>query len=88
MELEEYLKQEGSVIDAVYYLQNYAEGWKDGHFEEKYDFRDCIDHNDHNPRYYQDSDKGQYLTSDNESSFGYNMASSLSIHNVFYNIYF
>ena len=43
MELEEYLKKEGSVIDMVYYLQNYAEGWKNGHFEEKHDFRECID---------------------------------------------
>ena len=60
MELEEYLKQEGPVIDMVYHLQNYAEGWKDGHFEEKYDFRDCIDRDGNNPRYYQDSDKGQY----------------------------
>ena len=49
MELEEYLKKEGSVIDMVYYLQNYAEGWKSGHFEEKHDFRECIDP----PRYRQ-----------------------------------
>ena len=50
IELEEYLKKEGSIIDTVYYLQNYAEGWKDGKFEEKHDFRDCIDP----PRYHQD----------------------------------
>ena len=43
MELEDYLRQEGPIIDTVYYLQNYAEGWKDGHFEEKHDFRECID---------------------------------------------
>ena len=43
MELEEYLIQEGPIIDSVYYLQNYAEGWKNGHFEEKHDFRECID---------------------------------------------
>ena len=42
MELESYLKQEGPIIDTVYYLQNYAEGWKNGHFEEKHDFRDCV----------------------------------------------
>ena len=50
IELEEYLEKEGSIIDTVYYLQNYAEGWKDGKFEEKHDFRDCID----SPRYHQD----------------------------------
>ena len=50
MELEEYLEKEGPIIDTVYYLQNYAEGWKDGHFEEKHDFRECID----KPRYQQE----------------------------------
>lgn len=32
-------------IDEVIYLQGYAEGWKDGHFEIKYDKRECIDGN-------------------------------------------
>ena len=50
MELEDYLQQEGPIIDTVYYLQNYAEGWKNGHFEEKHDFRECID----KPRYRQE----------------------------------
>ena len=53
IELEEYLEKEGSIIDTVYYLQNYAEGWKDGKFEEKHDFRDCIDP----PRYHQDGNQ-------------------------------
>ena len=50
MELEDYLKLEGNIIDTVYYLQNYAEGWKDGKFEEKHDFRECIDR----PRYHKE----------------------------------
>ena len=50
MELEDYLKQEENIIDTVYYLQNYAEGWKDGKFEEKHDFRECIDR----PRYHKE----------------------------------
>lgn len=41
---------EGSTIDSVIYLQRYAEGWQDGKFEEKFDYRDCIDA----PRYRKD----------------------------------
>lgn len=45
MEFEEFLAVTGSkgVIDQIYYLQHYKEGWKDGHFEEKIDVRECID---------------------------------------------
>ena len=50
IELDDYLRQEGPIIDSVFYLQNYAEGWKDGKFEEKHDFRECIDQ----PRYRQE----------------------------------
>ena len=50
IELDDYLKQEGPIIDSVFYLQNYAEGWKDGKFEEKHDFRECIDR----PRYHKE----------------------------------
>ena len=57
MELEDYLEQEGPIIDAVYYLQNYAEGWKNGHFEEKHDFRECID----KPRYRQEGKQKSYF---------------------------
>ena len=32
-------------IDEVYYLQRYAEGWENGKWTERWDIRDCIDHN-------------------------------------------
>ena len=31
------------VIEEVYYLQRYAEGWTDGKWEQRMDIRDCID---------------------------------------------
>jgi len=37
------------VIDQVFYLQGYSEGWSDGGFEEKFDYRDCIDPMQHLP---------------------------------------
>ena len=40
IEFKEYLKKT-STIDQVFYLQNYKEGWTNGVFEEKYDFRAC-----------------------------------------------
>jgi len=44
MELEEFIEREANdVIDQVFYLQGYSEGWSSGNFEEKYDFRDCIE---------------------------------------------
>lgn len=33
----------GPFIDKIYVLQNYAEGWKEGTWEEKIDERPCID---------------------------------------------
>lgn len=33
----------GPFIDQVYVLQGYAEGWKEGTWEEKVDARPCID---------------------------------------------
>ena len=38
-----YAEKESSIIDIVLYLQGYKEGWKDGEFQEKFDYRDCID---------------------------------------------
>lgn len=43
MEFEDFLKAQGSRVDSAYILQHYAEGWKDGKWEEKYDERPCID---------------------------------------------
>ena len=42
-----FIETQGPDIDTVYYLQGYKEGWQDGKFEEKWDFRDCLD----NPKY-------------------------------------
>lgn len=44
------------MVDNVLYLQNYKEGWKAGNFEEKYDYRDCIDP----PQYHRDGESGDY----------------------------
>ena len=53
IEFEDFIKETGSPgIDEILYLQGYAEGWKDGHWEEKVDARDCIDR----PIYYKDQD--------------------------------
>ncbi|XP_071942701.1 GDP-fucose protein O-fucosyltransferase 2-like isoform X1 [Antedon mediterranea] len=45
MEFEEYLwhANREPEIEEIYTLQRYAEGWKNGKFEEKYDRRECID---------------------------------------------
>ena len=56
IEFEDYVKETGQpAIDEILYLQGYAEGWKDGHWEEKIDDRDCIDrpiyHRDENGLY-------------------------------------
>lgn len=37
------LESGGPFIDQVYVLQGYAEGWKEGTWEEKVDDRPCID---------------------------------------------
>lgn len=53
MEFEDYLAVMGEeVIDEVYYLQRYKEGWKDGKWEQKMDLRECIDQ----VPYHQDED--------------------------------
>lgn len=38
-----YSESGGPFIDEIYVLQNYAEGWKEGTWEEKIDERPCID---------------------------------------------
>ena len=43
------------MIDSVTYLQRYKEGWKDGKFEEKFDYRECID-----PPRYREREPGLY----------------------------
>ena len=40
-------EQNDPIVDTVLYLQRYKEGWDNGKWEEKYDFRECIDE----PRY-------------------------------------
>ncbi|XP_078490161.1 fut13 protein [Ciona intestinalis] len=51
MEYEDYIEEVGeAVIDELWYLQNYAEGWSSGTWEEKMHERDCID----NPVYETD----------------------------------
>lgn len=54
LELADVLKEYKHVhIDTLYYLQHYAEGWKDGKWEEKLDERPCID----NPPYMYGHDR-------------------------------
>ena len=48
MEFDDWVKQSGGVVGAVYYLQGYKEGWNDGKFEEKFDLRECLQE----PRYH------------------------------------
>jgi len=60
MEFEDWVKDVGGVVGAVYYLQGYKEGWKDGKFEEKYDLRECLEE----PRYRKNSEgmyEGQFF---------------------------
>lgn len=53
IEFEEFVKETGGAeVEEIMYLQGYAEGWKDGHWEEKIDDRDCID----GPVYRRDQD--------------------------------
>uniref|UniRef100_A0AC34F3Y1 GDP-fucose protein O-fucosyltransferase 2 n=1 Tax=Panagrolaimus sp. ES5 TaxID=591445 RepID=A0AC34F3Y1_9BILA len=42
IEFEEFLEENGNIIDHVVYLQHYAEGWNNGQWEEKFDVRKCI----------------------------------------------
>ncbi|XP_040563245.1 GDP-fucose protein O-fucosyltransferase 2 [Lepeophtheirus salmonis] len=43
IEFTDFLDINGLIIDSTYYLQSYKEGWEDGNFEEKWDYRECID---------------------------------------------
>ncbi|KAK2173863.1 hypothetical protein NP493_845g01010 [Ridgeia piscesae] len=44
MEFEDFLKvNRKPEIDIIYYLQRFKEGWRDGKWEERIEFRDCID---------------------------------------------
>ena len=44
IEFDDFLKMKKEpVIDEIYYLQRYKEGWKNGNWEERMDIRDCID---------------------------------------------
>ncbi|KAH7731482.1 GDP-fucose protein O-fucosyltransferase 2 precursor [Aphelenchoides avenae] len=42
LEFDEFVKETSGDIDLILYLQAYAEGWTDGHFEMKHDLRPCI----------------------------------------------
>lgn len=56
IEFEDYLTAMGKeVIEEVYYLQRYKEGWTDGKWEQKVDERECIDRNP-----YQKSNDGRW----------------------------
>jgi len=60
MEFVDWIDEVNGELGAVYYLQGYKEGWKDGKFEEKFDIRDCIEE----PRYFQNEDglyQGQFF---------------------------
>lgn len=53
IDFKDYVQQTGSPsIDEIIYLQRYAEGWKDGVWEEKIDDRPCIE----NPAYEKGDD--------------------------------
>ena len=51
MEFEDWVSVSGGMVDSVYYLQGYKEGWKDGKFEQKYDVRDCLEPPRYQPQY-------------------------------------
>ncbi len=38
-----FLETHGPILDEVLYLQRYSEGWEDGKWEEKHDFRECVE---------------------------------------------
>ena len=56
MEFQDWVSVSGGIVDSVYYLQGYKEGWKDGKFEQKYDVRECLEP----PRYHQQYDGGVF----------------------------
>lgn len=43
IEFSQFLKDHGLVIEELYYLQHYAEGWTDGKWEERMDLRECME---------------------------------------------
>ena len=54
MEFEDFVEENGgAVIDEVWYLQRYAEGWTDGKWEERMHERECVD----SPVYFSDNEK-------------------------------
>ena len=60
VEFEDWLEKTGGSLGAVYYLQGYKEGWKNGKFEEKFDLRECLEE----PTYEQGQDdlwRGQFF---------------------------
>ena len=52
IEFHDWKEITGGEVGAVYYLQGYKEGWKNGKFEEKFDLRDCLQE----PRYEKRND--------------------------------
>jgi len=56
IEFTKWVKVVGGMVDKVFYLQGYKEGWKDGKFEEKYDVRECLEP----ARYQQQFEGGVY----------------------------
>lgn len=52
IEFHDWKEITGGEVGAVYYLQGYKEGWKNGKFEEKFDLRDCLQE----PRYEKKND--------------------------------
>ena len=56
IEFKEFLKEK-TRVDQIFYLQNYKEGWLNGNFEEKYDFREC------------NEETGYYVEDENEKLF-------------------
>ncbi|XP_037077855.1 GDP-fucose protein O-fucosyltransferase 2-like [Pollicipes pollicipes] len=42
MEFDQYRKESGARVESALQLQDYAEGWRDGQFDEKWDRRPCL----------------------------------------------
>ncbi len=66
IEFEDFIK-ETSNIDQIFHLQNYIEGWSNGNFEEKFDFRPC-------------NDKETYFIDGDNKYYGYFWGYEKSIH--------
>jgi len=56
IEFRQWKKENEGVVDSVYYLQGYKEGWQSGKFEEKFDVRDCLEEE----RYWFDENENMY----------------------------